>query len=201
MHDNHGHLFLQHLLNSTLINPHQAFKDERRATEARQETLLKNINQQVTETGTEILRLYKEQNALDSTATMKRIELMEKLINHIDSLSKNEKKKQDKIPHSVFVYKGREKALIQQGYLETSRRIRKSYKIVDFPDIVGNTDIEKVGIGEPFTVKDTIAALCDYHGKLSKGKEYTLSKGKSGQTLIFFRNSMIGQRILVVLKD
>ncbi len=185
-------------------------KVERRAAEARQETFLKNINQQVTETGTEILKLYKEQSALDSAATMKRLDLMKKLVNHIDSLSQNQRtdsstkksseknKEQDEIPHSVFVYIGKEKTLIQQGYLETSRRIRKSYKIIDFPD----KDIMKVGIGEFFTVKDTIAALCDYHGKLSKGKDYAAVKKENSDTiLISFRNSMLGQRILVVLKD
>lgn len=179
-------------------------KVERRVAEARQETLLKNINQQVTKTGTEILKLYKEQSARDSAATMKQLDLIKKLVNHIGSLSQNQRmdnsseksKEQDEIPHSVFVYIGKEKALIQQGYLITSRWIRKSYKIKNFP----NKDIRKVGIGEPFIVQDTIAALCDYQGKLREGKEYTLSNGKSGQT-IFFRNSLLGQRILVVLKD
>ncbi|MDP6042077.1 MAG: hypothetical protein QGG64_26240, partial [Candidatus Latescibacteria bacterium] len=53
--------------------------------------------------------------------------------------------------NSVLVYIGTEDALKQQGYLNTSRFIRKSYKITGFPDINSNGVI-KVGVGETFTL-------------------------------------------------
>jgi peptidoglycan hydrolase CwlO-like protein len=102
--------------------------------------------------------------------------------------------------HSILVYIGTEDALKRQGYLNTSRFIRKSYKITNFPDINSN-DVIKVGVGETFTLQGELAALCDRHGKLGKGKEYELSKSQSGQTLISFSDPMLaGQRILAILK-
>jgi len=102
--------------------------------------------------------------------------------------------------NSVLVYIGTEDALKQQGYLNTSRFIRKSYKITGFPDINSNGVI-KVGVGETFTLQGELAALCDRHGKLGKGKEYELSQGQSGQTLVSFSDPMLaGQRILAILK-
>ena len=102
--------------------------------------------------------------------------------------------------NSVLVYIGTEDALKQQGYLNTSRFIRKSYKITSFPDINSN-DVIKVGVGETFTLQGELDELCDRHGKLGKGKEYELSKGQSGQTLVSFSDPMLaGQRILAILK-
>ncbi len=102
---------------------------------------------------------------------------------------------------SVLVYVGIEDTLKQQGYLNTSRIIRKNYKMANFPDL-DNSDIIKVGIGETFTVQGKLAALCDRHGKLGKGKEYELSQAQSGQTLISFSDATLaGQRVLVVLKN
>ena len=103
---------------------------------------------------------------------------------------------------SVLVYVGTEDGLKQQGYLNTSRRfIRKNYKMTNFPDL-DNSDIVKVGIGETFSVQGKLAALCDRHGKLGKGKEYELSEGQAGQLHIAFSDSALaGQRILAVLKN
>lgn len=103
---------------------------------------------------------------------------------------------------SVLVYVGTEDGLKQQGYLDTSRRfVRKNYKMTNFPDI-DNADIIKVGIGETFNVQGELAALCDRHGKLGKGKEYELGEGRDGQFHITFSDSALaGQRILAVLKN
>lgn len=103
---------------------------------------------------------------------------------------------------SVLVYVGTEDGLKQQGYLDTSRRfVRKNYKMTNFPDI-DNADIIKVGIGETFRVQGELAALCDRHGKLGKGKEYELGEGRDGQFHITFSDSALaGQRILAVLKN
>lgn len=103
---------------------------------------------------------------------------------------------------SVLVYVGTEDNLKEQGYLHTWRRIRKNYKIINFPD-VDNTDIKKVAIGETITVQGDLAAVCDDHGKLSKDKEYALSENKAAKTLsISFSDPLlIGQRVLIVLKN
>lgn len=103
---------------------------------------------------------------------------------------------------SVLVYIGTEDNLKEQGYLHTWRRIRKNYKIINFPD-VDNTDVKKVAIGENITVQGELAAVCDDHGKLSKDKEYTLSEDKEAKTLTisFSDPLLIGQRILIVLKN
>ena len=103
---------------------------------------------------------------------------------------------------SVLVYIGIEDNLKEQGYLHTWRRIRKNYKIINFPD-VDNTDVVKVAIGETITVQGKLAAVCDDHGKLSKDKEYTLSEDKETQTLTisFSDPLLVGQRILIVLKN
>ena len=103
---------------------------------------------------------------------------------------------------SVLVYIGTEDNLKEQGYLHTWRRIRKNYKIVNFPD-VDNTDVKKVPIGETVTVQGKLAAVCDDHGKLGKDKEYALTEDKEAQTLsISFSDPLlVGQRILIVLKN
>lgn len=106
------------------------------------------------------------------------------------------------IINSVLVYIGTEDNLKEQGYLHTWRRIRKNYKIINFPD-VDNTDVKKVPIGETVTVQGELAAVCDDHGKLGKDKEYALTEDKEAQTLsISFSDPLlVGQRILIVLKN
>ena len=108
----------------------------------------------------------------------------------------------EEIISSVLVYVGIEDNLKEQGYLHTWRRIRKNYKIINFPD-VDNTDVKKVAIGENITVQGELAAVCDDHGKLSKDKEYALSEDKAAQTLTisFSDPLLVGQRILIVLKN
>ena len=103
---------------------------------------------------------------------------------------------------SVLVYVGTEDKLKEQGYLHTWRRIRKNYKIINFPD-VDNTDVMKVEIGKAISVQGELAAVCDDHGKLGKDKEYQLSEDKEAKTLsISFSDALlVGQRVLIVLKN
>ena len=103
---------------------------------------------------------------------------------------------------SVLVYVGTEDKLKEQGYLHTWRRIRKNYKIINFPD-VDNTDVMKVEIGKALSVQGQLAAVCDDHGKLGKDKEYQLSEDKEAKTLsISFSDALlVGQRVLIVLKN
>ena len=117
-------------------------------------------------------------------------------------VTKEDLKDAKEIISSVLVYIGIEDNLKEQGYLHTWRRIRKNYKIINFPD-VDNTDVVKVAIGETITVQGQLAAVCDDHGKLGKDKEYTLSEDKEAKTLTisFSDPLLIGQRILIVLKN
>ena len=111
-----------------------------------------------------------------------------------------ENKDLKKTVNSVLVYVGTEDALKQQGYLNTSRFIRKSYKMAGFPD-VGNAQVLRIPLGETFTLQGELRELCDRHGKLGKGDEYEVSKGAQGQSIISFTDELlVGQRILAVIK-
>ena len=111
-----------------------------------------------------------------------------------------ENKDLKKTVNSVLVYVGTEDVLNQQGYLNTSRFIRKSYKMGGFPD-VGNAQVLRIPLGETFTLQGELKELCDRHGKLSKGDEYEVSKGAQGQSIISFTDELlVGQRILAVIK-
>ena len=106
---------------------------------------------------------------------------------------------------SVLVYTGTEDDLKQKGYLKTWRQalFSKNYKSTGFPDVTtaSNTEVLRIALGETLALQGDLAALCDRHGKLGKGKEYELSKGPPGQTLITFTDdTLMGQRILAVLK-
>lgn len=112
-----------------------------------------------------------------------------------------ESKDLKKTVNSVLVYVGTEDALKQQGYLKTSRFIRKNYKVESFPD-VSNTQVLRIPVGETFTLPGELKELCDRHGKLGKGDEYELSKGAQGQSIISFTDDLlVGQRILAVLEN
>ncbi len=108
---------------------------------------------------------------------------------------------------SVLVYIGTEDTLKQVGYLKTKRglTIRKNYKLVGFPDVTDEQSLDtirRVSIGETFAVPGELAALCDRHGKLSKRNEYRASRGPEGKTMItFWDSTLIGQRVLAVLKE
>lgn len=103
--------------------------------------------------------------------------------------------------NSVLVYVGTEGELKQQGYLKTSRFIRKSYKVEGFPDL-NNAKVLRIAVGETFTLPGELKELCDRHGKLGKGDEYEESQGAQGQSIISFTDDLLaGQRILAVIED
>ena len=115
--------------------------------------------------------------------------------------------------HSVRIFVGKEKALRDCGYLRTSGFLCcKKYRINQFPatndsvtvndiDLVEEGKVVAVHIGKPFCVEGKLVALCGYHGKLRKGKDYAVSKPPCGHTRVTFTRSIVaGQPILVVLK-
>lgn len=104
---------------------------------------------------------------------------------------------------SVLVYVGTEDELKQKGYLDTWRPalFSKNYRSTGFPDVTTNPNIRRIPVGETFTFQGKLVALCDRHGRLGKGKEYELSQGPPGQTLLTFTDSMLsGQRLLAVIE-
>ena len=132
----------------------------------------------------------------------KLLETVKILIDSIDSQMTNIQSSIQEIQkqHKIFVYVGREDTLKKQKYLEIPGSIRTDYKVINFP--INDSSVYKVDISKPLSVQGKIAAVCDRHGKLSEGKDYTLSQGKPGQTLIFFSNAtLVGEYILVVLED
>ncbi len=111
-----------------------------------------------------------------------------------------ESKDLKKTVNSVLVYVGTEDELKQQGYLNTSRFIRKNYKVAGFPDL-DNAKVLRIPVGETFTLQGELKELCDRHGKLGKGDEFELSTGAQGQSIISFTDELlVGQRILAVIK-
>ena len=122
-------------------------------------------------------------------------------------------RRQNENIHSVRIYVGAEKPLKDCGILKTSGFLCcKKYKIKSFPDTGGvrrvkDTDhvdagkVMAVRIDRSFTVSGKVAALCGFHGKLRKGKDYTVRTEQGDTTRVTFsRSTMAGQRILVVLK-
>ena len=107
---------------------------------------------------------------------------------------------------SVLVVDGTEEELKAKGYLKTWRPaiFSKNYRVMDFPDVVegrGKDEIRRISLGETLALPGELQALCDRHGKLEKGKEYEVSKGAPGQSLItFIDETLQGQRVLAVLK-
>ena len=106
---------------------------------------------------------------------------------------------------SVLVFVGREADLKEAGYLKTGRSFfRKNFKLIGFPDVTDDKNksgVLRISMGETLALPGELDVLADRHGKLSKGKEYEVSKGPSGQTLVTFVDQTLeGQRILAVLK-
>ena len=106
---------------------------------------------------------------------------------------------------SVLVYVGREAELKEAGYLKTRRSFfKKKFKLIGFPDVTdekNKSGVLRISMGETLALLGKLDVLTDRHGKLSKGKEYEVSKGPSGQTLVTFVDETLeGQRILAVLK-
>ena len=106
---------------------------------------------------------------------------------------------------SVLVLVGTEDELKEAGYLKSGRSFfRKSFKLIGFPEVTDankKTDVLKISMGETLALPGELDALADRHGKLNKGKEFEVSKGPAGQTLVTFIDATLeGQRILAILK-
>ncbi|MCZ6633600.1 MAG: hypothetical protein O7G87_09360 [bacterium] len=161
---------------------------------------LKRVKAEKEQAGTEVKELKSQMDDLnnqlyDQTIRLTRMESsLEEALEKSDVL--------EETVHSVLVYIGTEDELKQQRYLKTGRAaiFSKSYKVIGFPDISGS-NVMKISVGETLTLQGELQALCDRHGKLGKGKEYEISKGPPGQTLISFSDqTLAGQRVLAVLK-
>jgi hypothetical protein len=116
-----------------------------------------------------------------------------------------EKKALEETATSVLVVTGTEDGLKAKGYLKAWRAamiFRKNYRVINFPDVLDSNIIKRISLGETLALIGELEAICDRHGKLEKGKEYEVSKGPGGQSLItFIDDTLQGQRILAVLKD
>lgn len=151
----------------------------------------------------QVKKLKTEVDSLNNRLHEKTVRLV-RLESTLDKAIKKEKEWK-KTATSVLVYVGTEHDLKNQGYLKTSRFIRKNYQSVGFPEVLGEdskTDVLQIAIGETLVLLGDLKALADRHGKLSKGEEYEINKGPTGHTLITFVDSTLqGQRILAVIKD
>lgn len=115
-----------------------------------------------------------------------------------------EKKTLEETATSVLVITGTEQGLKDSGYLKTWRQaiFSKNYRLINFPDVLESNQIKRISLGETLALAGELQAICDRHGKLEKGKEYEVSAGPSGQSLItFIDDTLQGQRILAVFKD
>jgi hypothetical protein len=115
-----------------------------------------------------------------------------------------EKKALEETATSVLVITGTEDELKEKGYLKTWRAaiFSKNYKVIDFPDVLDSNQIKRISLGETLALAGELQAICDRHGKMEKGKEYEVSNGPAGQSLItFIDDTLEGQRILAVFKD
>lgn len=117
-----------------------------------------------------------------------------------------EKKQWKEAATTVLVYAGTEDELKQDGYLKAWRPaiFSKDYKTIGFPDVMDEKNknvVLRIPLGETYAIPGELQAVADRHGKLDKGKEYEISEGPPGQTLITFVDPTLqGQRILAVLK-
>ena len=115
-----------------------------------------------------------------------------------------EKKALEETATSVLVITGFENELKEKGFLKTWRAaiFSKNYRVISFPDVLDSNQIKRISLGETLALAGELEAICDRHGKMEKGKEYEVSKGPAGQSLItFIDDTLQGQRILAVLKD
>ncbi|MEE2752865.1 MAG: hypothetical protein VX910_02700 [Candidatus Latescibacterota bacterium] len=115
-----------------------------------------------------------------------------------------EKKALEETATSVLVVTGTEDYLKSKGYLKTWRPaiFSKNYKVLEYPDVLESNFIKRISLGETLALQGELQAICDRHGKMEKGKEYEVSKGPTGQSLItFIDDTLQGQRILAVVKN
>jgi predicted nucleic acid-binding Zn-ribbon protein len=150
----------------------------------------------------EVKELKGEVDSLNSALYTKTVRLVRLESSLEEALE--EKKTLEETATSVLVVTGTEDDLKSKGYLETWRAaiFSKNYKVVDFPDVLDSNVIKRISLGETLALQGELQAICDRHGKMEKGKEYEVSKGPAGQSLItFIDETLQGQRILAVFKS
>ncbi len=165
-------------------------------------TELKQVRADNEATTVEVKGLRTEVDSLNNALYTKTVRLV-RLESSLEE-AMEEKKALEETAKSVLVITGLEDELKESGYLKTWRAaiFSKNYRVVDFPDVLESNTIKRISLGETLVLAGELQAICDRHGKLEKGKEYEVSKGPSGQSLItFIDDTLQGQRILAVFKD
>ncbi len=165
-------------------------------------TELKQVRADNEATTVEVKGLRTEVDSLNNALYTKTVRLV-RLESSLEE-AMEEKKALEETAKSVLVITGLEDELKESGYLKTWRaaNFSKNYRVVDFPDVLESNTIKRISLGETLVLAGELQAICDRHGKLEKGKEYEVSKGPSGQSLItFIDDTLQGQRILAVFKD
>ncbi len=165
-------------------------------------TELKQVRADNEATTVEVKGLRTEVDSLNNALYTKTVRLV-RLESSLEE-AMEEKKALEETAKSVLVITGLEDELKESGYLKTWRAaiFSKNYRVVDFPDVLESNTIKRISLGETLALAGELQAICDRHGKLEKGKEYEVSKGPSGQSLItFIDDTLQGQRILAVFKD
>lgn len=167
---------------------------------------LKQVRAEREQASTEVRELKTEVDSLNTALYSKTVRLV-RLESRLEE-AMQEKQLLTETATSVLVLTGTEDELKQQGYLKTWRPaiiFNKNYRIINFPDVLegqGKDSVMRISLGETLALDGELRALCDRHGKLEKGKEFEVSKGPPGQSLItFIDDTLQGQRVLVVLKD
>lgn len=99
--------------------------------------------------------------------------------------------------NQVLVLSGTESDLARMAYLEVKQQtiFTDRHRRIGFPP-VSDAAVKRVSLGERITFGSDVRYLVDLHGKLKKGKSYTVE----GASVTFVEPSMEGQRVLVVLK-
>ena len=149
-------------------------------------------------------------NLRDSIETVS-IRFVEKA-DSLQDFAKEARIQNDEI-HSVQIMVGAADTLVAKQRLRTRQFLFfKKYMIESFPNTsavgkvkdgghVDTCKVMSVRIGRSFTVSGKVAALCGFHGKLRRGKDYAVRMEQSDTTRVTFTGSTYaGQRILVVLK-
>ena len=155
------------------------------------------------ETATEEMKgLRTEVNSLNNALHAKTVRLVRLESSLEEALE--EKKALEETATSVLVITGTEDELKEKGYLKTWRAaiFSKNYRVIDYPDVLESNQIKRISLDETLALAGELQAICDRHGKMEKGKEYEVSKGPGGQSLItFIDDTLQGQRVLAVFKE
>lgn len=178
------------------------YGEQKRANE-RLVNELKQVRAERDQSTVEVRTLKYEVDSLNTALYSKTVRLV-RLESSLEQ-ALDEKRMLSETATSVLVIQGTEDDLKQRGFLKTSRSFfRKNFRVESFPDVLegdGRDDVMRISLGETLALTGELEALCDRHGKLEKGKEYEVSKGPPGQSLItFIDDTLQGQRILAVVK-